>query len=497
MKKFMKKTLAVLLAIVMISATFVSFAANDVSLNQEAADAHYGQFGKYLLLGDSAASGYRDVLSENDGNDIYNKTYNQSVYTIVPGSYADIIGKAIGAETSSFAAPGFRTIEMRYMMEDDYAETIKDVDEYLFHPAQLYVFDDIVCECHGEKLLPGSEHFRAAFKAAVAEADLITLGVGGNDWAEYLTWVVTDIFEEINVADEYIDDVKEILDKSTMSAETVAQVVDIAHKAGSLPQLIEKIPAALEYGLGNFYNNWNYMIEDIYALNPDVSLIVVGMGDSGKKGYYYGYNGEADQKIEVAAQDETTAKATEFITGLILGIGNGPMKTGAEKYGYTFVDPSGATYVTFHQDADGHVFIANKIIEALPNREITGTYTDILGHKYYDAIEYVLLNGIMQPAEEGKFTPDEALIGYELTAALNTLREKDKTSDNKKDVTAAKLAFELLGFTTTPNLGFNGLVKTIALALSVISNNNFNFGAVISRGEAADYLTTLAKILAA
>ena len=52
MKKFMKKTLAVLLAIVMISATFVSFAAE---LNKDAVDAHYGQYKNYVLLGDSVA----------------------------------------------------------------------------------------------------------------------------------------------------------------------------------------------------------------------------------------------------------------------------------------------------------------------------------------------------------------------------------------------------------------------------------------------------------
>ena len=47
MKKFMKKSLAVLLAIVMISATFVSFAAE---LNQDAVEAHNGQYKNYLLL---------------------------------------------------------------------------------------------------------------------------------------------------------------------------------------------------------------------------------------------------------------------------------------------------------------------------------------------------------------------------------------------------------------------------------------------------------------
>lgn len=55
----------------------------------------------------------------------------------------------------------------------------------MFHPAQLNTVGDA-----------GSEEFRAAYKKAIAEADLITLGVGGNDWGAYLGWVISDIFEK-------------------------------------------------------------------------------------------------------------------------------------------------------------------------------------------------------------------------------------------------------------------------------------------------------------
>ena len=492
MKKFMKKSLAVLLAIMMLSSSFVCFAAtNEVSLNQEAADAHYGQYGKYLLLGDSAASGYRDVLEGGDNNDIYNNMYNQSVYTIVPDSYADIIGKAIGAETSSMAAPGYRTIEMRYMLEDDYAASCED--PYLFTPSQLYVFADQTCACHGEKLNPGSEHFRELFKKSIAEADLITLGVGGNDWGEYLKWVLGDILAEENVADEYIAEAKEILDKSTMPTETIASVVDIAHKAGALPTLLEKLPAALEYGLGNFYNNWNYMIEDIYALNPDVTLMVMGMGDSGKKGYYYDYNGVKGGKIEVAEQDPTVAQATEVVLSLVLAIANRPMKAGAEKYGYTFVDTNGATFVTYHQDADGHMFIANKVLEALPNAEIFNKFDDVNpAYKYYKVVEYVVANGIMTGKTETTFAPDEAITKGEFAAALNAINGTDKATDKDTDATVIHVAFALIGAASKKDVA--GFFKTLALAMNVIFDSNANFGASVSRIAAAQYLMTYSNI---
>ena len=493
MKTFIKKSLAVLLAIMMLSSTLVCFAANDVSLNEEAAAAHYGQYKNYLLLGDSAASGYRDVLESNDGNDLYNQVYNQSVYTIVKDSYADIIGKAIGAETvKSFAAPGYRTIEMRYMLEDDYRDACED--PYLFTPSQLYWFESHPYE-EGDNgyHAPGSEYFRTEMQKAIAEADLITIGIGGNDWGEYLKWVLGDILAEENVADEYIQEAKEILDKSTMPSETIATIVDIAHKAGALRALVEKLPKALEYGLGNFYTNWYYIVEDIYALNPDVTLMVMGMGDSGKKGYYYGYNGEADQKIEVAEQDETTAAATEFILGLVLGIANGPLKEGAAKYGYTYVDTNGATFVTYHQDADGHMFIANKVIEALPNADIYNKFSDVTpANKYYSAVEYVVANGIMTGREDGTFGLDEVITKGEFAAAMNVINGTDNKTDKTADATAVHLMFAFLKGAFEKDAA--GFFKTLALAMKVVADSNFDLGATITRAAAADYLMTYGNI---
>ena len=48
-----------------------------------------------------------------------------------------------------------------------------------------------------------------------------------------------------------------------------------------MPELVRVLPKALKYGLENFFENRNYVIEDILALNPDVKLLVVGMFDNG------------------------------------------------------------------------------------------------------------------------------------------------------------------------------------------------------------------------
>ena len=50
-----------------------------------------------------------------------------------------------------------------------------------------------------------------------------------------------------------------------------------------MPELVRVLPKALKYGLENFFENRNYVIEDILALNPDVKLLVTGMFEAALK----------------------------------------------------------------------------------------------------------------------------------------------------------------------------------------------------------------------
>ena len=490
MKRIMKKALATLLAIVMISSSFVCFAAE---LNQDAVSKHYGQYKNYLLLGDSVASGFRDEVTDNDYD--YNKLYNHTTYCRVPGSYADVLANAIVEDKSmtALAGPGFRTIEMRYMLEDDYMDVCAD-DPYLFHPFQLYAYEDETCACHGEKLLPNAEHFREAFKKSIAEADLITLGIGGNDWGAFISWLVADIFEKTNVADPYIAEIKEILDKSTLDIGTIETVIDLAHKAGALEELGRTVPDALNKALETFYDNWNYMIQDIYDLNPDVTLVVLSMSDNSIKGKHYDYNGVEGEVIETEAEtDPTKALVTSTIIDFIMGVGNAPMIEGAKKFGYTYVDTDGTSYIESHPDAAGHVYIANKIIEALPDPEISKMFDDVTtGHKYYNAIEYVVANGIMKETAPKTFGADEALTKGQLAEALNTIFGSENATDNTKEVSAIEFAFTLVG--GAGKKGFAGFFKTLALSLSVISDHGFKLTSDVTRGMAANYLKTFCEI---
>ncbi len=486
MRKTIKKTLAVILAVLMLSGSFVSFAAE---LNRDAVNAHYGQFKNYLLLGDSAASGYRDEILDGDAE--FNEANRESTYYRVPGSYADVLANAIIEDKSmtALAAPGYRTIEMRYMLEDDFKESC--TDKYLFWPSHLYTYEDEVCSCHGENLLPGAEHFRELFKKSIAEADLITLGIGGNDWGAYLGWVVNDILSDEHVADRYINELAETLKEGPLDLSTVEKAVEIAHLAGALPTLLQKLPAALDYGLGNFYKNWDIMIQDIYDLNPDVTLMVVGMSDNSLKGKHYDYNGEIGESLAPEEEeDPTKAAVMKTIIDFIMTVGNTPMIEGAKKFGYTYVDTDGTTYVDSHPDAAGHVFIANKIIEALPSKEVYGKYADVLpGNKYYSDIEYCLINGILAPKSETEFGANDTLTRGELTNALNAINGVEARSEDSGKANVISFAIGLLG--ASLKNGFVSFFKGFTLTYKVLTSKQFNPAATVTKAEAAHYFAEL------
>ena len=116
MKKFLKSALSIVLIIAILSSFSTCFAAE---LNQDTVNEHYGQYKKYVLLGDSIASGYREAVNQEAID--WNWAHNDTGFVRAEDSYSDIIANAIIEDKSltPFAAPAFRTHEIRYMLEDD------------------------------------------------------------------------------------------------------------------------------------------------------------------------------------------------------------------------------------------------------------------------------------------------------------------------------------------------------------------------------------------
>lgn len=451
MKKLIKKSLAVLLSLMLISGSMVCLAS--------AADLKNLDYNSYVLLGDSIASGWSDVM------DI------ESRFTRVPGSYGDLVAKDLGISDENYypmACIGFRTVEMRYILEEDY-----EPDRFLYYSIDKTLMDEV---------------YAPAMIEAITNTDLITLNIGGNDWGSFLGW---HVFEEMDKAgvenEEFFTKARKLLEDSGTTENTIDAIIDIASLCGALPDLIKVLPKALDTGLKNFFINWNYMIEDIYALNPDVTLLVIGMFDNSLQ--------DPDSEyVTVKEEDPATAELKATVGQTIIDFANTPMVEGANKYGYIFVDTTGTLCEEHHPSLTpngGHRFIANKIIEALPTAEFPFTDVDKTS-KDFTAIEYLTRKGIMEGVTETTFAPDEKITSAQLEKALFKLTgEADLAKKSDSNVSRINLAFAVYRASSVLNTGFMGFVKSVSLLFSVAFEKGANIAAKVTRAETASAIMYL------
>ena len=443
MKKFTKKALSIMLVMTLLASMAVCFAS--------AKEKQYYDYKSYVLLGDSVASGWSDI------------EHRDSTFKRVEGSYGDLLAKDLGIADDRFypmACIGFRTTEMRYMFEDDY-----EGDEFLFYSVEK---EDV------DARIPG-------IRKAVAEADLITLNVGGNDWGSYVGWYLERAMAEIEGTENFVEKALPYLEGSVnLNLETIATLVEFADFANCLPEFFSVLPFALEKGMKTYVANWNIMIEDIYALNPDVTLVVVGMFDT------------ALQDPSMDSAESSGLNITLPETGLSIGqtivdLANIPMRDGAQKYGYIFVDPVGTLCEKQHPSYAGHRNIADLILEALPDASFPYTDVDKTADEY-KAIEYMYTREIMSGVSETEFAPDAELTMGQLADAFKALTGKDDivaVDDANASVSRTKLARAVLN-SASAKPGMMRSFKTFIYAFKVLFGGGiFGFAKNITRAEAA------------
>ena len=418
--KTLKRTLAVILALILVSSSFVCFAADS--------DKVYHKYDKYVLLGDSIASGYTDFA------------YRNTEFTFAPDSYSDFLAQDLGAELVPLACPGFRTLEMRYIFEDDYRPN----DKYLFNaipntPGWMI-----------ELMIPD-------IRREVSEADIITLGIGGNDWGAYLGWVMTEVQNNNKLPDEYVEELRNYLATASFDDNIIAEIVDIAHKMNALDELVEAIPEAVMYGFGTYKENWDYLIQDIYDLNPDVTLVVVGMYSS-----KYSTTKEAP---DVVVESEPF-KA--YVEQMIIDYANKTMIESKDKFGYIYVDTAGTIVEVSHPNVAGNRYIADRILEALPDARFD--LTDInASNDNYKAVEYMYLNGLMNGTADKKFNGDAAMTKADFSALMSNFSSAYPASTSTKAVTL--LEVKLAAFITAENKTINDLFNIFKYFAQAFSTN--------------------------
>ncbi len=413
MKNF-KRTLAAVLSLLLILSSF-AFSAS-------ASEKQHFNYDKVLLLGDSEASGFTDY-----GNEF-------SEFNRVDDSYAAYVADYFGAEFAPMACPGFRTMELRCMLDDNYYPA---EDPYLFKKVPHTSEADIMAKA-------------PQMRQAIKESDLIIIGIGGNDWGAYLGWVQEDTLAANILPEDYRAALSDLLKNAKVGDDVIGMAIELADYLNAVDELMPALVEAFKYGFSNLYENWEYIIEYIYENNPDVTIAVVGMFPT--------YLKTEEGSPDVVAEPDPVARAVE---DAIIAFGNKHMIEGRDKYGYIYVDTAGTVVEICHPTVAGHRHIAKRILEELPDARFP--YTDVsVNSSEYKAVEYMYFNNLMKGTSETTFGGEAKITEAELSQVLNKISGAYFVNESTKEVTSLKLLNDVY------SIGEKGIIPWFKHIISVI-----------------------------
>lgn len=431
--KNLKRTFAVVLSLLLVFSSF-AFTAS-------ASEKQHFNYDKVLLLGDSEASGFTDYGDEF------------SEFNRVDDSYAAYVADYFGAEYAPMACPGFRTMELRCMLDDNY---YPEDDPYLFKKVPHTSEADIMAKA-------------PQLRQEIKDSDLIIIGIGGNDWGAYLGWVQEDTLAANILPDDYRAALIDLLKNAKVGDDVIGMAIELADYLNAVDELMPALVEAFKYGFSNLYENWEYIIEYIYENNPDVTVAVVGMFPT--------YLKTEEGAPDVVSEPDPVARTVE---DAIIAFGNKHMIEGRDKYGYLYIDTAGTVVEVCHPTVAGHRLIADRILEALPDARFP--YTDIpVKSAEYKAVEYMHFNKLMNGTSETTFGGEANITEAELSQVLNKLSDTYEVTDSEKAVT--RLALKIAVNKASGRTGIASFFKQLIGVIELIFSGNAFTNA--SRAQAA------------
>ncbi len=196
----------------------------------------------YTCLGDSNAAGY--------GTTDY-------VYSRIPApnAYHSLVAEGLNAELRDFGGGGYRTFEIRYMLDPDY-----EMD---------WAYAEI---CNGDVDKDQMDVYKNDYIKAVEDADYITIQVGSNDiMGDDLGFAMFELYTPV----QEIEDLKAQLDGTGYFDETLLKVLDALATTVQYVKFAASFYTRVQQSYIEFYDNWDAIIKNIYRLNPDAKIIAL------------------------------------------------------------------------------------------------------------------------------------------------------------------------------------------------------------------------------
>ena len=461
--KTTKKIVAALLAVVLVVSLMSvgAFAATKDNVKQ---------YGVYTALGDSMGSGFGQPQYTELGNGSMVDT--NVLGQRIEGSYPDLIADWTGAKLNQMCYPGYTAAILRYELCDDYAEQ-----------ANSWEINQIENFSFGVYTKEFLEENKQTFRDAIAESDLITLDIGLND-----TWyIMMSLVYEIADQEWLLNN--NGAERGTLAAElekygtwgTVARNVEyLLLSIAENPQLWAQFASELVSGLTQYWTvyqeHYRAIVEAIYDLNPDVTVVALQSCNSFK--YLNLTPGTASNTYKFSISDSVTTVSLpilgEFtlpdsihlafdasmtnVTGLMYDVvyesvrksfvgvkPNYYYADGMEDvelignhfaipmYENSTIDNSGFNP---HPTTKGHEQIAENIVAVLPEEgSSTGTtgttskFTDVSASAWYASfIDYAVDNGFMTGTSDTTFEPDGTLTRAMVVTMLYAMDGKPAVS---------------------------------------------------------------------
>ena len=377
----------------------------------------------YVCMGDSIAAGFGD--------------YAKSTYCFerVDVAYHAIVADAVGAELIPIAHVGTRTEELRWLLEDDFEgdEVCMSFNGMNYYDAWLAsrtsadepnpgVSDavyNMLKDYYGEGAL------QRFYRDQVQKADLITLEVGENDIILYAALQTMAVLYS-ETESPYVARMTELMGEQENYGQALEMLFQTANTMHMLNNVAQTFVEKMNHGYQHFFRNWAPLIRDIQRLNPNATIVVVGL-----------YNPMNEAKLT----ENSLITVGKAVDAMVVGV-NAYMRQQAARLGYLYADVMGTDLLeappitdsafigrimtACHPSIEGHAFMAEQILKVLPENdpapEKTCPFKDVLtGKWFYDAVRWCWENGVMTGKSADTFDPNGITTRAEFATTLYRL----------------------------------------------------------------------------
>lgn len=356
----MKKTLSIVLCVVMLFAlTVPAFAASGKN---------YYDYENYMCVGDSIAAGCglaRDGKPTNFDQNAENYTTvysNNYIYlgydfAAAPNAYHSLVANELGANLLQCARSGLRAVELRYMLDGTYNDydkdciwgnTYFDTDGNGFTTADLDALDAYV-----------------KYSDKIKQADLISINVGSNDVFSFaLNVVLRELTKD--TSDPVLNAIKEYLEKTGNIGAAFGKLIDAYQSMGKIADLATALTTTMNKAYMQFTVNYAAVIERIYEINPDITIVGVGVYNP-----FDGFRLSADSNLDLSGiASPVVAAINAHIASYKLKYSNFCYAdvVGTQTYPMSYDDHYFWEYFSLkvHPDIEGYQFMTKQILDALP-----------------------------------------------------------------------------------------------------------------------------------